>query len=94
MGPCIARWAPVRLRGRAHLDEVSQALVIISPVGPTLADLNKQVSFRVSTNDEPLCKSRMSVRYGAKEPAVVWIYWWMACYLKSVMPYVCLRRIE
>ena len=53
--------------------QVDQAPGVISPVEPTLADLDKNMIIRVSDNIEPLYKSQMSVRCGAKGPTVVWI---------------------
>ena len=63
----------VGVRCAAHPNEVDQAPGVISPVEPTLADLDKNMIIRVSDNIEPLYKSQMSVRCGAKGPAVVWI---------------------
>ena len=61
------------MRCAAHLNEIDQAPEVISPVEPTLADLDENMIFRVSGNKEPLCNSQMSVRCGAKGPPVVWI---------------------
>ena len=63
----------VGVRCAAHLNEVDQAPEVISPVEPTLADLDKNMIFRVSDDNEPLCESQMSARCGAKGPPVVWI---------------------
>ena len=58
----------------ARLHEADQAPVVGSPVEPALADSDKKATCRVSIDNEPLYKSQMRVRRGAKGPAITWIY--------------------